>query len=78
LAKERCKLQRCLILAEETHHGFSLLPARCLFFLYLPGLRDFDGNYLGGWQPPPYEWPIHACTLCTRVDVMSVCHNRRS
>jgi ribulose-5-phosphate 4-epimerase/fuculose-1-phosphate aldolase len=37
-------------------------------------LLDFDGNYLGGAKPPPYEWPIHACILRARADVMSVCH----
>ena len=37
-------------------------------------LLDFDGNYLGGAQPPPYEWPIHACILRARPDVTSVCH----
>jgi hypothetical protein len=36
VAKERCKLQRCLILAEETHHGFSLLPARCYKNQHIP------------------------------------------
>lgn len=37
-------------------------------------LLDFDGNYLGGAKPPPYEWPIHACIMRARADVMSVCH----
>ena len=37
-------------------------------------LLDFDGNYLGGAQPAPYEWPIHACILRARPEVMSVCH----
>ena len=25
-------------------------------------------------KPPPYEWPIHACIMRARPDVMSVCH----
>jgi len=37
-------------------------------------LLDFDGNYLGGAQPAPYEWPIHACIMQARPDVGSVCH----
>ena len=37
-------------------------------------MLDFDGNYLGGEKAPPYEWPIHACILKARSDVMSVCH----
>ncbi|MBM4263443.1 MAG: class II aldolase/adducin family protein [Deltaproteobacteria bacterium] len=37
-------------------------------------LLDFDGNFLGGAQPAPYEWPIHACILKARPDVNSVCH----
>lgn len=37
-------------------------------------LLDFDGNYLGGAKPAPYEWPIHACIMRARTDVMSVCH----
>ena len=37
-------------------------------------LLDFDGNYLGGDKPAPYEWPIHACIMRARPDVMSVCH----
>jgi L-fuculose-phosphate aldolase len=37
-------------------------------------LLDFDGNFLGGAKPPPYEWPIHACIMRARPDVMSVCH----
>src|SRR5258706_128291 len=37
-------------------------------------MLDFDGNYLGGEKAPPYEWPIHACILRARPDVMSVCH----
>ena len=37
-------------------------------------MLDFDGNYLGGEKAPPYEWPIHACILQARSEVMSVCH----
>lgn len=37
-------------------------------------MLDFDGNYLGGEKAPPYEWPIHACILNARSEVMSVCH----
>jgi len=37
-------------------------------------LLNFDGNYLGGEKSPPYEWPIHACIMRARPDVMAVCH----
>lgn len=37
-------------------------------------MLDSDGAYLGGAETPPNEWPIHACVLCSRPDVMSVCH----
>jgi L-ribulose-5-phosphate 4-epimerase len=37
-------------------------------------MLGFDGNYLGGVESPPYEWPIHACIMRARPDVMSVCH----
>lgn len=37
-------------------------------------LLDFDGRYLGGTKSAPYEWPIHACIMRARADVMSVCH----
>jgi ribulose-5-phosphate 4-epimerase/fuculose-1-phosphate aldolase len=37
-------------------------------------MLDFDGNYLGGVESPPYEWPIHTCIMRVRPDVMSVCH----
>src|SRR5262249_27449535 len=37
-------------------------------------MLDFDGRYLGGEKSPPYEWPIHACIMRARPDVMSVCH----
>jgi ribulose-5-phosphate 4-epimerase/fuculose-1-phosphate aldolase len=37
-------------------------------------MLDFHGRYLGGEKSPPYEWPIHACIMRARPDVMSVCH----
>jgi len=37
-------------------------------------MQDLDGNYLGGVNAPPNEWPIHACILKTRPDVVSVAH----
>jgi L-ribulose-5-phosphate 4-epimerase len=37
-------------------------------------ILDFDGRYRGGEKSPPYEWPIHACIMRARPDVMSVCH----
>jgi len=37
-------------------------------------MLDFDGRYLGGEKSPPYEWPIHACVMRARPEVMSVCH----
>ena len=37
-------------------------------------MQDFDGNYLGGAETPPNEWPIHACILKVRPDVQSVAH----
>ncbi len=37
-------------------------------------LLDLDGRYLGGDRNSPYEWPIHACILRARPEVMSVCH----
>jgi ribulose-5-phosphate 4-epimerase/fuculose-1-phosphate aldolase len=37
-------------------------------------MQDFDGNYLGGVETPPNEWPIHACVLKARPDVTAVCH----
>jgi ribulose-5-phosphate 4-epimerase/fuculose-1-phosphate aldolase len=37
-------------------------------------MQDFDGKYLGGAETPPNEWPIHACVLKARPDVMSICH----
>ena len=37
-------------------------------------MQDLDGNYLGGVKMPPNEWPIHACILKVRPDVVSVAH----
>lgn len=37
-------------------------------------MLDLDGRYLGGENAPPYEWPIHACIMRARPEVMSVCH----
>jgi len=37
-------------------------------------MQDLDGNYLGGAKTPPNEWPIHACILKARPDVMAVSH----
>src|SRR5262245_10625481 len=37
-------------------------------------MLDFDGRYLGGEKSSPYEWPIHACIMRARPDVMSVGH----
>ena len=37
-------------------------------------MLDLGGNFLGGQNAPPYEWPIHACILKARPDAMSVCH----
>jgi L-ribulose-5-phosphate 4-epimerase len=37
-------------------------------------MLDLNGNFLGGQNAPPYEWPIHACILKGRPEVMSVCH----
>jgi ribulose-5-phosphate 4-epimerase/fuculose-1-phosphate aldolase len=37
-------------------------------------MLDFVGHYLGGEKSPPYEWPIHACIMRARPEVMSVCH----
>ena len=37
-------------------------------------MLDFDGRYIGGEKSPPYEWPIHACIMRARPEVMSVCH----
>ena len=37
-------------------------------------MQDFNGNYLGGVKEPPNEWPIHACILKARPEVISVAH----
>jgi ribulose-5-phosphate 4-epimerase/fuculose-1-phosphate aldolase len=37
-------------------------------------MLDLTGKFLGGVDTPPYEWPIHACILKARPEVMSVCH----
>jgi L-fuculose-phosphate aldolase len=37
-------------------------------------MQDLNGNYLGGVKEPPNEWPIHACILKTRPEVISVAH----
>src|ERR671913_2006475 len=37
-------------------------------------MQDFAGNYLGGAETPPNEWPIHACILRARPDVESIAH----
>ena len=50
MAKEHCKLQLHHSVAEETHDGFSLLPARCFFWLLgqdACGLRALTARILG-------------------------------
>ncbi|MBX5492501.1 MAG: class II aldolase/adducin family protein [Chloroflexi bacterium] len=37
-------------------------------------LLGLDGTYLGGAQPAPFEWPIHAEILRARPDVQCVAH----
>ena len=37
-------------------------------------MLDLNGKFLAGINVPPYEWPIHACILKARSEVMSVCH----
>jgi len=37
-------------------------------------MQDLDGNYLGGVKEPPNEWPIHACILKARPEIVSVAH----
>ena len=80
----------CLILDEQgVTDGFGHVSARVPEHAALitiaqtsPGcaalnkliLLDLDGNFLGGAQPAPYEWPIHACIMKARPDVNSVCH----
>jgi len=80
----------CHILDREgITDGFGHVSVRvlgCEAFLTLAGVSpgcatlerlvmlDFDGRYLGGEKSPPYEWPIHACIMRARPEVMSVCH----
>ncbi|OGQ73681.1 MAG: hypothetical protein A3G94_07440 [Deltaproteobacteria bacterium RIFCSPLOWO2_12_FULL_60_16] len=37
-------------------------------------MLDLEGRYLGGAESPPNEWPIHACILKARPEIMSVAH----
>jgi ribulose-5-phosphate 4-epimerase/fuculose-1-phosphate aldolase len=37
-------------------------------------MQDFDGNHLGGAKTPPNEWPIHACILKARAEIVAVAH----
>ena len=37
-------------------------------------MQDFNGNYLDGAKTPPNEWPIHACILKARPEIVSVAH----
>lgn len=37
-------------------------------------MLDLEGRHLGGADTPPNEWPIHACVLKARPDVVSICH----
>jgi ribulose-5-phosphate 4-epimerase/fuculose-1-phosphate aldolase len=37
-------------------------------------MQDFDGNHLDGAKTPPNEWPIHACILKARPEIVSVAH----
>jgi L-ribulose-5-phosphate 4-epimerase len=37
-------------------------------------MQDLDGNYLDGVKTPPNEWPIHACILRARPEIVSVAH----
>ena len=37
-------------------------------------MQDFAGNYLDGATTPPNEWPIHACILKARPEILSVAH----
>jgi ribulose-5-phosphate 4-epimerase/fuculose-1-phosphate aldolase len=37
-------------------------------------MLDLNGEFLGGINTPPYEWPIHACILKARPEAMSVCY----
>ena len=37
-------------------------------------MQDFDGNRLDGATTPPNEWPIHACILKARPEIVGVAH----
>jgi L-ribulose-5-phosphate 4-epimerase len=37
-------------------------------------MQDLNGNYLSGVKEPPNEWPIHACILKARPEVISIAH----
>lgn len=37
-------------------------------------MQDLDGNHLGGAKTPPNEWPIHACILKARPEIVAVAH----
>jgi ribulose-5-phosphate 4-epimerase/fuculose-1-phosphate aldolase len=37
-------------------------------------MQDFAGNHLDGATTPPNEWPIHACILKARPEIVSVAH----
>jgi ribulose-5-phosphate 4-epimerase/fuculose-1-phosphate aldolase len=37
-------------------------------------MQDFAGNRLDGATTPPNEWPIHACILKARPEIVSVAH----
>src|SRR3954453_5591534 len=37
-------------------------------------MQDFAGNHLDGATTPPNEWPIHACILQARPEIVSVAH----
>ena len=89
-ALKRTLVTACRILDREgITDGYGHVSARvpgATAFLTLanvsPGLAsldrlimlDFDGGYLGGAETPPNEWPIHACILKARPEIMSVAH----
>lgn len=37
-------------------------------------MQDFQGNILDGAKTPPNEWPIHACILRARPEIVAVAH----
>ncbi|HLN85439.1 MAG TPA: class II aldolase/adducin family protein [Candidatus Limnocylindrales bacterium] len=37
-------------------------------------MQDFAGNHLDGATTPPNEWPIHACILKARPEIVSIAH----